>query len=162
MKSHGSSMKLKKLHEEDFNQWIETTKKQIQENRFNEVDWENLLEELEEMGKSEKKALVSHLMILIAHLLKLKVQHDAPESMKKSWYDSVDEHRSRLIFDLAKIPSLQSYLQEGIKEAYERGRTLAIKQGKRADFGVRKPQESEYPRECPFTPIQLSDEDFYP
>lgn len=152
---------IKTLYEQDFNLWIETTIKQIRERCFDEIDWEHLLEELEDMGKSEKKTLVSNVMILIAHLLKLKVQYNVPESMKKSWYDSVDEHRSRVIIDLAKTPSLKPYLEESIKEAYPRARKLAIKQGQRAAFGVRQPEVSEYPLDCPFMIEQLLNEDFY-
>lgn len=161
MKTPNSITSLKKLYEQDFHLWIKTTAKQIQDQRFHEIDWEHLLEELEDMGKSEKKALVSNLMILLAHLLKLKVQHDAPESMKKSWYDSVDEHRSRVILDLTKMPSLKSYLDEAIQESYMSGRKLAIQQGKRAAFGVRTPEVSEYPMMCPFVKEELLNEDFY-
>jgi hypothetical protein len=152
---------LKNLYDRDFNLWLETTAKQIREQKFERIDWEHLLEELEDMGKSEKKAFVSNLMILIAHLLKLKVQHDAPESMKKSWYDSVDEHRSRVSIDFAKNPSLKSYLIEAIAEAYPHARKLAIKQGQRAAFGVRQPEISEYPLNSPFTIEQILNDDFY-
>ena len=149
------------LYQQDYNLWLQENIKAIQEKRFNDLDYENLLQELEDMGKAEKNALVSNLKILIAHLLKLKIQYDAPEQMKKSWYASIDEHRERVSDALDNIPSLKSYLNEAIEKSYSGARKLAIKEGKRADFGVRKPLENEYPQECPFSVEEILDEDFY-
>jgi predicted DNA-binding ribbon-helix-helix protein len=149
------------LYERDFNRWIEVTIQQIQERRFQEVDWQHLLEELADMGKSEKRAFTSNLMVLLAHLLKLQVQADAPDSMKGSWYDSVVEHRARVKADLADNPSFKNFLDEAVKKAYKEARNLAIKQSKLAKLGIRQPSESEYPLECPFSCDQLLDDNFY-
>jgi hypothetical protein len=92
------------LYERDFNVWRETIIKQIKQQDFNDIDWEHLLLELEDMGKSEKRSFLSNLTILIAHLLKLTVQADAPEMMKGSWYSSVTEHRFRVRKDLEGLP----------------------------------------------------------
>ena len=150
-----------KLYEQDFNRWREFTIEQIKARNFQDIDWENLLIELEDMGKSEKRAFVSNLTILIAHLLKLVVQKDAPDSMKASWYNSVTEHRFRVQKDLQENPSFKTDLQAGIAKAYKDGKKLAIKEGQRASFGVRKPLPQEYPNQCPFTIEQLLNEDFY-
>ena len=113
------------------------------------------------MGKSEKNTLKSNLMILLAHLLKLKVQSDAPDSMKISWYNSVIEHRQRVLSNLEDTPSLKNFLPEAIDKAYPQARKLAIKESKFAAFGVRIPDEDEYPNTCPFSPEQILDEEFY-
>ncbi|MGK7931470.1 MAG: DUF29 domain-containing protein [Microcystaceae cyanobacterium] len=149
------------LYEQDYNLWLQQNIIAIQEKRFHDLDYEHLLQELEDMGKSEKNALVSNLKILIAHLLKLKIQNDAPEQMKRSWYSSVDEHRERIKDTLLNIPSLKNYLSEGIEKSYLGARKLSIKEGKRASFGVRQPSENEYPKTCPFSLENLLDEDFY-
>lgn len=112
------------------------------------------------MGRSERKALESSLMILIAHLLKLTVQKNVPESMKGSWYDSVVEHRQRIDKSLRDTLSLKNYLETAIESAYSDGRKVAIKEGKLAKFGVAMPTETDYPLTCPFTVDQLLDEDF--
>ncbi len=150
-----------KLYEQDFNRWREVVIKQIKAKNFQAIDWENLVVELEDMGKAEKRAFVSNLTILIAHLLKLMIQKDAPNSMKGSWYSSVTEHRFRIQKDLQENPSFQSYLAEAINKSYKDARKLAIKEGQKADFGVRKPSAAEYSEQCPFTIEQLLDEDFY-
>jgi hypothetical protein len=104
---------------------------------------------------------LSNLTILIAHLLKLTVQSDAPEMMKVSWYSSVTEHRFRIKKDLQENPSFKNYLHEVILVAYADAKKLAIKESKNAKLGVRKPNELEYPLDLPFTLEQLLDEDFY-
>jgi hypothetical protein len=149
------------LYERDFNVWRETIIKKIKQQDFNDIDWEHLLLELEDMGKSEKRSFVSNLTILIAHLLKLTVQADAPEMMKGSWYSSVTEHRFRVKKDLEENPSFKNYLHEVIFIAYADARKLAIKESKNAKLGVRKPEETEYALDFPFTLEQLLDEDFY-
>jgi hypothetical protein len=149
------------LYERDFNVWRETIIKKIKQQDFNDIDWEHLLLELEDMGKSEKRSFVSNLTILIAHLLKLTVQADAPEMMKGSWYSSVTEHRFRVKKDLEENPSFKNYLHEVIFIAYADARKLAIKESKNAKLGIRKPEETEYPLDFPFTIEQLLDEDFY-
>jgi Domain of unknown function DUF29 len=149
------------LYEQDINLWRESVIKQIKERNFQSIDWENLVIELEDMGKAEKRAFISNLTILIAHLLKLMVQKDAPDSMKGSWYSSITEHRFRVQQDLQENPSFQSSLEEVILKAYKDALKLAIKEGQRASFGLRKPDIKEYPPECPFTIKQILDDEFY-
>ena len=133
------------LYENDFELWLSQTINQLENQQFDQLDLEHLIEELTDLGKSNKRSLESNLIILIAHLLKLKIQQDAPEMMKSSWLDSVSEHRQRVLYDLEEIPSLKSHLETAIAKVYPSSRKLAIKEGKRAKFGVRVPLEKEYP-----------------
>lgn len=149
------------LYEQDFNLWLQQTIISLENHNFSDLDINNLIEELRELGKADKNALESNLMILLAHLLKLIIQKDAPETMKISWYNSVIEHRKRVKKQLKKTPSLKSYIPLTLQESYLDGRDVAIKEGKRASFGVRTPDESEYPKICPFTIDQILDDDFY-
>ncbi|MEB3227684.1 MAG: DUF29 domain-containing protein [Synechocystis sp.] len=148
------------LYDQDFQQWLSQTINHLENQQFDQLDIEHLIEELTDLGKSDKRALESNLMILLAHLLKVTIQPDAPEMMKESWFDSISEHRQRILYDLKEIPSLKSHLETAIAKAYPSARKLAIKEGKRARFGVRVPAEKEYPRQCPFTIAQILDEDF--
>ena len=150
----------KYLYDQDFELWLSQTINQLENQQFDQLDLEHLIEELTDLGKSNKRSLESNLIILIAHLLKLKIQQDAPEMMKGSWLDSVSEHRQRVLYDLEVIPSLKSHLETAIAKVYPSSRKLAIKEGKRAKFGVRVPLEKEYPLDCPFTVEQILDEDF--
>lgn len=154
-------MKNQPLYDQDLNQWLDSLIQQIKNRQFDQIDWDHLLKELEDMGKAEKRAFFSNLTILIAHLLKLTIQADAPNTMKATWYSSVTEHRFRLLKDLEDNPSFQNYINQIISKAYTDARKLAIKESKNAKLGVRKPDEKEYPLDAPFTIEQLLDEDFY-
>jgi hypothetical protein len=99
-------------------------------------------------------------MILLAHLLKLTVQNDAPETMQISWYPSVIEHRQHIVKNLRDTPSLKTYLPTAIQEVFPDARKVAIKEAKFAKFGVRIPGENEYPLDCPFSVEQILDDNF--
>ena len=156
-----SQTSLTSLYDQDFQLWIEQTINCLKNNHFNTLDTAHLIEELNDLGSSNKAALESNLAILMAHLLKLTVQADAPDTMKNSWYNSVDEHRQRIQKQLQKTPSLKSYWDNALLEAYPDARKLAIKEGKRASLGVRIPAETEYPLDCPFSQLEILDENFY-
>ena len=123
------------LYDRDLQLWIDKTIQQLKDREFNSLDIEHLIEELVDLGRAEKNALKSNLTILLAHLLKLRVQHDAPDSMKGRWYGSVLEHRQRVLDNLADTPSLKSILLETLEKAYQSSRKLAIKEGNLAKFG---------------------------
>jgi hypothetical protein len=149
------------FYEADFQGWINQTISQLKNREFGSLDVEHLIEELVDLGKSERNALKSNLTILLAHLLKLKAQANAPEMMKNSWYSSVLEHRQRILDSLDNTPSLKSYLEESVDKAYPNARKLAIKESRLAKYGVQIPNEDVYPMECPFKISQILDEDFY-
>lgn len=149
------------LYDQDFQLWIEQTIKQLENSDFEQLDRQHLIEELLDLGKSEKRALESNLMILLAHLLKLKVQANAPEMMQQSWLNSVDEHRKRIQKTLKATPSLNTALADLIESAYPDAYQLAIKEGERAKFGVTFSDEEAYPIACPFSIAEILDEDFY-
>ncbi|MFM6347553.1 MAG: DUF29 domain-containing protein, partial [Dolichospermum sp.] len=106
------------LYDSDFDLWIEQTIQQLKDRQFERLDVEHLIEELQDLGKSEKRALESNLMVLLAHLLKLKIQGDAPDTMTGSWYDSINEHQQRVQKSLRDTPSLNSYLSTAVSSVY--------------------------------------------
>ncbi len=149
------------LYDRDFHLWIEQTIQNLKNREFESLDIEHLIEELTDLGKSEKNALKSNLTILLAHLLKLTIQHNVPDMMKGSWYDSVVEHRQRILNNLEDTPSLKSFFTEALEKAYSDARKVAIKESQLAKFGVRIPEEKDYPKVCPFSIEQILNEDFY-
>ncbi|MGK7930950.1 MAG: DUF29 domain-containing protein [Microcystaceae cyanobacterium] len=86
------------LYETDYEQWLENQTIALKKRQPDLLDWDNLLELLE-MG-NPKDTVESNLVILIAHLLKLYVQSDAPDWMTLSWYRSIDEHRNRILYQI--------------------------------------------------------------
>ncbi|MBD2449831.1 DUF29 domain-containing protein [Nostoc sp. FACHB-152] len=140
-----------RLYDQDFYLWIETTAKQLKEGRFSDVDLENLIEEIESMGRSEKRVLESNLVVLLMHLLKYKYQ---PEKRSNSWKVTIREHRRRLTRTFKDSPSLKPYFQEVFTDCYQDARKQASDEtGLSVDI---------FPVESPFTMDECLDEDFLP
>jgi len=149
------------LYEIDYAEWTRSQINALKAQDWDKIDFEHLIENLE-MG-DPKEAVESNLIILIAHLLKLAVQKDAPDWMTNSWYNSIDEHRKRILKAQRKYKPIQKYLTTAVENAYPDARDLAIKEGKRADGRkVIRRNESEYSSQCPFTLEQILDESWYP
>lgn len=149
------------LYEQDFQLWIEQTIASLKERDFNALDIDHLIEELADLGKSDKRSLESNLVLLLTHLLRLKVQQNVPEMMKNKWHESINEHRLHIERSLQDSPSFKSSLDTAIQSAYPNARKLAIKDSQNAILGVRIPKADEYPQTCPFSVEQILDEDFY-
>ena len=110
---------LKQLYDRDFNLWIEQIAISIQDRDINNMDWDNLLEEVEDMGKSEKRSLESYLERLIEHILKLKYWDLERSRNHKHWQAEVINFRNRIKRLLKRSPSLKNYMQEIYAEIYD-------------------------------------------
>lgn len=84
---------LSALYKQDYYLWLETTANLLQEGQLSAIDVANLLEEIADMVRSEKRAVYSNLKILLLHLLKYKYQ---PDKRSNSWTASIVEHQQRL------------------------------------------------------------------
>ncbi|MGB2926189.1 MAG: DUF29 domain-containing protein [Limnothrix sp.] len=141
-----ASEKVQKLYDEDYNVWLESTIQRIKSSDFSAVDWENLIEELEDMGRSEKRAIYSNLKILLLHLLKYRHQQ---EKRSKSWLSSIREHRQRLYRAFKESPSLKKYFESVVAESYEDARGLASD-----ETGL---EINDFPEQCPFSLEEILD-----
>jgi Domain of unknown function DUF29 len=107
------------LYEQDFTLWLETTADSLRKKDFASLDLENLIEEIEAMGRSEKRELYNRLIVLLMHLLKWEYQ---PSHRSNSWLSTINEQRRQIIKLLADSPSLKNYLQENFPECYQLAR----------------------------------------
>jgi predicted nucleic acid-binding Zn-ribbon protein len=144
-------MNIQTLYDSDFNSWIQQHIVLLKESRLNEIDTTHLIEELEDMGKSNKRELKSRLRVLIAHLLQW--QHQA-EQRSTSWESSIREHRKQLSFLLKDIPSLKNAIDDAVVEIYDDAVEWASDE-------TAIPQQV-FPALCPYTQKQLLDKNFYP
>lgn len=110
------------LYNRDYYLWLSHTAQLISEGKLSEVDTANLIEEIEDMGRSEKRAIESNLVVVLLHLLKYKYQ---PERRTNSWKSSIREHRRRLRKAFSASPSLKGYCEEVFSECYQDGREQA-------------------------------------
>ncbi|NEO28169.1 MAG: DUF29 domain-containing protein, partial [Kamptonema sp. SIO4C4] len=107
------------LYHQDFNLWLERTIFLLKEGKVLEVDYTNLIAELESMGRSEKNALKSNLRILLMHLLKYQFQS---AKQTNSWLYTISEHRQRITDALETSPSLKNFLGEVLENCYQGGK----------------------------------------
>ena len=108
----------KQLYARDFNLWIEKTALDIKNQDIEAMDWDNLLEEIEDMGKSEKRALESYLERLIEHILKLRYWEAEKERNYKHWQAEATNFRNQINRLLKRSPSLKNYMAEVYLDIY--------------------------------------------
>ena len=70
------------LYDKDYYLWLEETIQLLQEGRLTDLDIFNLIEEIKDMGRSEKNALESNLIVLLMHLLKWKYQPEETKALQ--------------------------------------------------------------------------------
>jgi len=139
------------LYDRDFYQWTQENAQLLREGRLSEIDLENLIEELEAMGRSEKRAFVSRLAVLIAHLLKWKYQ---PKIRSQSWQYTIMEQREKVNDLLEDNPSFKQSMDTMFSKAYK-GAVLIILKETPLD-------KSDIPASCPYAFEQIMDNDFLP
>jgi hypothetical protein len=91
--SPSAATNLSELYQKDYYQWLQATAHLLRARQLSALDITNLLEEIEDMGRSEKRTMYSNLKILLLHLLEYEHQ---PKKRSSSWKSSIIEHRQRL------------------------------------------------------------------
>lgn len=141
-------------YDEDFYGWAMATALLLKQGKFNEVEMNKIIEEMESLGKSHKREFRSRSGVLIAHLLKCQYQLEMKDIKEKSWKGTITIQRIDLNDLLDENPSLKSYVQELMPKAYQYA--LAI-------LSEETPLDlKNFPTECPYTFEQIMDEEFYP
>lgn len=139
------------LYETDFYAWAQEQAALLRAGALQAADIANIAEEIDSMGRSEKRELVSRLAILLTHLLKWRFQ---PSFRGNSWRLSVREQRLRIKRHLEDNPSLKALLDAAIVEGYE----LAVIAAQReTGFG-----DDVFPAICPWTFEDIMAPDFWP
>jgi hypothetical protein len=138
-------------YDDDFFAWTQEQARLLREGELSLLDVENIAEELESMGRRDKRELDSRLEVLLAHLLKWQVQ---VRRRSPGWAGTVREQRRRIRKLLRDSPSLQAAVGELIPEVYAASRDTAGQ-----ETGL---DENAFPALCPFTADQILEDDFMP
>jgi hypothetical protein len=139
-------------YEGDFYLWLLGQAELLRQGRFQDLDVENLAEEVESIGRSDKREVYNRLVVLMVHLLEYQFQH---LKRTRSWGLTIADQRFRLKLVLRDSPSLhQTYIPEVLDDIYPLAR-------KRAAIQTDLPLGT-FPDECPYALEQLLDEDFLP
>jgi len=142
---------LSQLYETDYLRWLDAMAARLREGAYDALDRNHLIEELEAMGRNEKRAAASNLQVVLLHLLKWQYQ---PQRRTASWSDSIDTHRQQLVDALEDSPSLRGVLAELLEREYARARRRAARQ-----TGL---SESTFPQQCPYDLASVLDFDWWP
>ena len=138
-------------YESDFYGWTIEQASLLRSGCLNEVDLEHLIEELESMGRGEKRELEHRLMVLLQHLLKWQFQ---PSHQGRSWRLTIQEQRREIPDVLEDNPSLKPTLADVMAKAYAKAKKAASQE---TDM-----PEKAFPEQCPWTFEQSLSEDFLP
>jgi Domain of unknown function DUF29 len=137
------------LYDEDFYVWTEVQADLLRARRFEALDLDNLIEEVEGLGDAKKSAVLSNATVIVEHLLKL--QYSPAQDPRSSWIDSVLEHRNRLEFDLT--PQLRQILDDELPRVYAIARRTAER---RLRIHGEDAAASALPSTCPYTADQIT------
>jgi hypothetical protein len=132
----------------DFFRWTQETAEHIRNGRFDEINRNALAEEIEDMGKRDRREVRSRAIVLIAHLLKWKLQ---PERRGDSWRNTIDEQRYQLELMFDDSPSLMHLLDHELPLLYMRAARDVLR-----ETGI------DPPPTCPFATGEILDEDYLP
>lgn len=139
------------LYELDFYAWLNDQAGKLRARSHNELDWDNLAEEIESLGGSEKREIRNRLALLIQHLLKWQFQ---PGRRSESWRVTISEQRIWIPGVIETSPSLKRYPSQIFQKTYEEGRRRAIR-----ETGM---LPAVFPEMPPFTIAQVLDSGFFP
>jgi len=114
------------LYDSDYQLWLESTINQLRQGDFQAVDWPNLLEELADLVKSERRALECLLTRLLEHLLKLTYWQSQRDYNQAAWKGEIRTFRKQIKKLLRDSPSLKPYLSEILEECYSDAREIII------------------------------------
>ena len=142
---------LKILYEEDVYSWAMRNAELIRQGRFDEIDVDHVAEEIESVGKSERRELENRLIVLLSHLLKWQQQ---PQRRGRSWTATIREQRRRARSVLMSNPGLQPVLDSITDEAYASARLVASRE---TDL-----DETVFAEVCPFALEAILDDSFWP
>ena len=144
-------LRIARSYEHDFYAWTAEQARELRGTKPDRVDWENLAEEVESLGRSDKRAIGSDLKIVLEHLIMWQFQ---PEKRSDSWSDSIEEHRDRIVRIIEDSPSLAATPGEVLAREYRKARRKALRDTK-------LPQ-ARIPAACPFTAEEVLDPEYWP
>jgi hypothetical protein len=138
-------------YEEDFYAWTVEQSRLLRSGDLAAVDAANVAEEIESMGRSDRRELKSRLVVLVMHLLKWRHQ---PGARSRSWSATIDEQRLQIDGILSESPSLRPAVATMLIEAHTIARARAI-----AETGL---ADDAFPEDCPFAADDVLSRAFLP
>ena len=104
---------------DDYAAWVEHQVRLLRERRTGELDFENLIDEVESLSVAVYRELVSALRLVLMHMLKWDYQ---PTHRTRSWQISLRNNRAEILDLLTENPSFKSRIEAALKKAYFQAR----------------------------------------
>jgi hypothetical protein len=143
------------LYETDFNLWLNQTITQLKQGNLNQINLDNLIAEIEAMGRSEKRELIIRLRVLLMHLLKWQYQS---KKRSISWIATINEQRFQVNQLLKNSPSLKPYLKKNFDDCYQVA-LLDAAQETQLNLNLNL---NLFPMDCPFSQEAILTPNFLP
>ncbi len=141
----------KTLYDTDYVKWLQININFLKEGEINLVDYEHLIEELEDLGREQRHKVESYLRQLLKHLLIYQYWESEKLYCASGWEDEIDNFRAELEI-LLRSRTLFNYFESIIESTYQRARKSAIQKSKLTVF----------PEICPYSIEQILDTDWLP
>lgn len=138
----------------DFVAWADETAKLLRQRRFEEIDLDALVEEVEGLAKRDRKAMRSQLQRLLIHLLKWHYLPNDLERTRGDWGTTINNARNEIADDMEDSPSLRRYPAEVLNRVYQRARREARDQTQLA--------LSTFPAQCPWSIENILEDGWLP
>jgi hypothetical protein len=138
-------------YDADFYAWTVEQTRLLRAGELSVIDVLNIAEEIESMGRSDRRELQSRLVVLTMHLLKWAEQ---PGARSRSWSATIEEQRLQIENLLAESPSLRPLAGQTLAQVYAIARARAIAETGLSDDG--------FPAACPFSLDELLSRSFFP
>jgi hypothetical protein len=141
---------LKELYETEYDRWLSEMVRLLKNRQLDKLDYENLIEELEALGRSEKSAVKSLLLQIIIHLMLYQFWQSERERNANHWAGEIIIFRVQLEDRLTT--NLRNYLENELPKIYQNAVLIVQK----------KTQLNSLPEQCPYSLQQLLDKNWFP
>ncbi|MFQ4139407.1 DUF29 domain-containing protein [Nodosilinea sp. PGN35] len=152
--SADTNVKPTSLYEQDYQIWLDDTASCLKSRNFDALDLENLIEEIESLGRSDKRSLKSYLLRLCEHFFKLCYWEADRDRCFRGWDLEITNFRIRVSTILEDSPSLRRYLDDNFLSQYKQARRIFLKASTLEDTTI--------PERPWFTLEQVLDPDWLP
>ena len=152
----------RRLYNRDFWAWTQEQAGALRRRDFGVIDWDNLIEEVETLGRSEKSAWTSHCKNVISHLL--KIEYSPATGSIDHWREEIEEWRGEMYEALADNPGMKGEISEMLRKAWMRGCRAAVKKlaghtrpgGGVVGKAVLRELQQRLPQECPYSLVEIA------